>query len=99
MARRRAGMTECHIRMFLSKLRSDLWAVPLLIPVSDVIWRQERPCARKAAILPQSTTTRGRPRYLLVRLLLAVPQAGLAGLTPCEFEERVLAFAELRKNW
>ena len=34
------------IHMFLGRLRTARWAVPLLNLVSSVIYRQERPCAR-----------------------------------------------------
>ncbi len=47
-------------REFLGKLESALWAVPLLIPVSNVISCQERPWARRRAILAASTAFRGR---------------------------------------
>ena len=52
----------CHT--ILGKLKTTLWAVPLLVPVSAVTLRQERPCARRAAILGASTTTRGLPSAL-----------------------------------
>ena len=52
------------IHTFLGKPESARWAVPLLVPVSAVISRQERPCTRRAAILEASTTTFGLPRCL-----------------------------------
>ena len=55
---------------FLGKPESARCAVPLLIPVSVVISRQERPCVRRRAILPRSTTNGGRPRrFPLARAL------------------------------
>jgi hypothetical protein len=50
--------------MFLGKPENARWAEPLLIPASDTISRQERPCARRAAILEASANTRGLPRRL-----------------------------------
>jgi hypothetical protein len=46
--------------MFLGKLENARWAVPLLIPVSAMIPRHERPCARMAATLSAPTGFRGR---------------------------------------
>lgn len=46
---------------FLGKPESARWAVPLLIPISILISRHERPCERRLAILKTSTTFRGLP--------------------------------------
>jgi hypothetical protein len=45
--------------MFLDKPQSDRWAVPLLIPVSTVISRQEHPCARRMEVVAALTMPGG----------------------------------------
>ena len=58
----RSKILACAFHTFLGRLRTALWAVPLLTPVSCTISRQERPWPRRSAILSESTAT-------LVRLL------------------------------
>ena len=57
----------------MGKPESARWAVPLLIPVSAVISRQERPCARSVAILVAVGNIRAeRAGAKLVAVLVAV---------------------------
>src|SRR5437879_6704200 len=49
------------------------WAVPLLSPNSAQTSRQDRPCARRVAILAASTRTRGLPRCLPLARALRKP--------------------------
>src|SRR5438128_11257544 len=51
-----------------------LCAVPLLIPVSALIWAHERPRQRREAILRASTATLGRPMRLPLAFAAPSPE-------------------------
>ena len=54
-------------------MEKALWAVPLAMPVSRQIVLQDRPRARRAAILAASTVTLGRPILLPLALAFLMP--------------------------